>query len=79
MLRNMPVVTAGKSSETITAEAAVVLAAAAYLGLATKVICSGDRLFNSGDAGNLSLGISVFQCGAQSRRDFGEFHNCSIS
>src|SRR5664279_2922788 len=30
---------AGKSSATITAEAAVVLAAAAYLGLATKVIC----------------------------------------
>src|SRR5208282_5872069 len=30
---------AGKSSETITAEAEVVLAAAAYFGLATKLIC----------------------------------------
>src|ERR1035441_1628820 len=35
----MPVAMAGKSSATITAAAAVVLAAAAYLGLATKVIC----------------------------------------
>ena len=35
----MPPGIAGKSSETITAEAEVVLAAAAYLGLATKVIC----------------------------------------
>src|ERR1019366_2913762 len=37
----MPVAIAGKSSATITAAAAVVLAAAAYLGLATKVICPG--------------------------------------
>src|SRR5208283_1876597 len=37
-LRSMPVEMAGKSSATITAEAAVVLAAAAYLGLAMKVI-----------------------------------------
>src|ERR1035438_784389 len=37
----MPAEIAGKSSATITAAAAVVLAAAAYLGLATKVICPG--------------------------------------
>src|SRR5215469_12802384 len=37
----MPVAMAGKESATITAEADVVLAAAAYLGFATKVICPG--------------------------------------
>src|SRR5208337_1639637 len=38
LLRSMPVEMAGKSSETITAEAEVVLAAAAYFGLAMNVI-----------------------------------------
>src|SRR5208337_731909 len=42
LLRNMPVEMAGKSSETITAEAAVVLAAAAYFGFATNVMCPAD-------------------------------------
>ena len=35
----MPAEMAGKSSETMTADAEVVLAMAAYLGLATKVMC----------------------------------------
>src|SRR5271165_437501 len=39
LLRNKAQSTAGKSSETMTAEAAVFLAAAAYFGFATKVIC----------------------------------------
>jgi hypothetical protein len=41
LLRSMPVLIAGKFSETITAEALVVFAAALYLGLETKVSSLG--------------------------------------
>jgi len=55
LLRNMPASMAGKFSETITAEAFVIFAAALYLGL-RRTLTGPVRHFDAGYPGDFSVG-----------------------
>ena len=71
----MPVAMAGKSSETITAEAEVVFGGGGVFRVGDEGDVAGGGFFDSGNACDLGFGISVFQGGAERRCDFSKFHN----
>ncbi len=49
------------------------------LGIGDEGDLPGAGLFDSGNAGDLGVGVPVFQCGAQRRCDFSKFHKWHIS
>ncbi len=70
---------AGKSSETMTAEAGGGLGDGGVLGIRDEGDLSGSGFFDAGDAGDFSVAVRVVQRGVEGGGDVGKFHRLKMA